>query len=357
MPNGRHRRSVSFRPEALSAYLALRWLPSRDLAWAGTFAPAEPQDQAEHVWRVGDATELLERLRAQLSAVDMRRTGLLLSGGIDSAILAALLPGARAYTVRFEAEGAVDETPQAAEFAARFGLAHTVVAVTWTDYERFADALMLHKRSPLHAVEVGLFKAALRASGDGIDHLIVGNGADSNFGGLDKLLSRDWTLDEFTARYSFLDPRSVLRDAIGPERWVQPYRIGNGVDVPRFLREVHGQGITQAFTNAASLAGCTLLSPYEHVGLRDPLDLDRIRAGQPKYLVREAFRRLYPDLQPLEKVPFARPMATWLSGWQATTRREFVKPAVPAGWSGEQRWLVWCLDRFLNLVEEGLAPA
>lgn len=70
---------------------------------------------------------------------------------------------------------------------------------------------MKHKKAPLHPVEVGLYKAAVASQQDGINVLASGTGADTMFGGLDKLLSKDWTFDEFVKRYTFLDPIRALK--------------------------------------------------------------------------------------------------------------------------------------------------
>lgn len=84
---------------------------------------------------------------------------------------------------------------------------------------------MRHKRAPLHAIEVALHKAAVIAHADGVDTIIVGNGADSNFGGMDKLLSRDWSFDAFVARYTFVDPARVLTDPRSMRSVFAPYEL------------------------------------------------------------------------------------------------------------------------------------
>jgi asparagine synthetase B (glutamine-hydrolysing) len=344
--------AVRFSPQALSEYLALRWLAQPDTAWFGAYAPDRSTLTPAHQKTVSDPGEVLEALRTSLADIDPSTTGLLLSGGIDSAILARLVPrGLRAYTIRFLAPGAIDESPAASHFAAIAGLRHAVVDVTWSDYEAAVDWLSLRKRAPLHAVEVGLHKAALRASADGIRTVIVGNGADSTFGGLDKLLSRNWSAEAFIKRYTFVDPRGLLREPGDSDLAFAPWRARDEFDTAGFLKVVHGEGVTQAFMNAIGASGCEMRAPYEDLVLGVPLDLARIRNGESKYILRAVFRRLYgAELAP-EKIAFARPMDHWLAGWRGPRRPEFLGDLDVDVFTGEQRWLIWSLDRFLSVVE------
>jgi hypothetical protein len=337
---------------AAGEFLALRWLAREELSWRGAWRPARPVAGMGAMTPVSDADGVIEALAAQTKALEAATTGILLSGGIDSAILAALVPaGTLAYTIRFDAPGAIDESPQAAIYAARAGLRHEIVTVCWRDYERFAPTLMLRKRAPLHAVEVALYKAGSRALADGCRALVVGNGADSTFGGLDRLLSRDWRFAEFVARYTFVGPATVLADA-GPVTPIfERYRHGDGIDVQGFLKVVHGQGVTQAFENAVHAAGCSMVAPYESLSLAGGLDLERVRRGESKYVLRDVFARLYPTLPPPPKIAFARPMDHWMAGWNGPRHPIFRSSIDVASLSGEQRWLVHTLDTFLHLVE------
>lgn len=341
---------MTFDPEALSSYLSFRWLVGRGMHWRPGLRPDYPESTDRAPIDVSEPGQISEALASLLPRSD--KVALLLSGGMDSAILAALLPrGTPCYTIEFSAEGALSEAPQAARFAKERGLEQRIIRVSWQDHLTYAVDLMRNKRAPLHPVEVGLFVAAKAARADGIDSLIVGNGADSNFGGLDQLLSRDWTLDEFERRYTFLPPAEVLREP-RPQRAIYERYVANGIiDLPKFLHEVHGPGITQAFSNALSLAKVSMIEPYERLRLAAPLDLGRIRAGESKYLLRSVFRALFPKLAVPEKVAFARPMNLWLAPWQGPTRAEFRDDLALATLSGEQRWLVWSLERFLAWAE------
>ena len=298
--------------------------------------------------------EVIEALRTQLTlATRETSAGVLLSGGIDSAILAALMPrGTRAYTIRFNAPGAVDESPVARAYCAYTGLDHRVVDVDWSDYEALADALMRRKRAPLHPVEVGLAKASLQAARDGVSTLVVGNGADSTFGGLDRLLTRDWRFDEFVTRYTFVAPTRVLREPACVMPIFERYRRGDdGIDMQGFLNVVHGTGVTQAFDNAIAFGGCTMTSPYEALAFAEPLDLPRIRRGDSKYVLRAVFATLYGSSAAPERIAFAPPLDCWLARWRGPDRPEFRGDVDWQALSGEQRWLVRCLDRFFTQLD------
>ena len=282
--------------------------------------------------------------------------GIFLSGGIDSAILAGLLPaGTKAFSIRFVADGAIDETISARHYAEAKGLDIHVVDVTWQDYIDAAPRLMEYKKSPLHAVEVGLFKAAEVAAEMGIRTIMLGNGADSTFGGMDKLLSRDWEFDAFVKRYTFVDPALVAIDPVSMVPEYEKYRTDGGIDFVSFLKKTHGIGIIQAFDNAIAAAGCRSVEPFEALRLDGDLDLDRIRAGEPKYLLQAIFEDLYPDIETPEKIPFARPMDQWLGEWEGPRRPEFRTDLDIEAFTGDQRWLLWCLERFLDMIDGGLS--
>jgi len=335
-----------------SSCLAFRWVADPSARWRPGLAPAFPDREPGAAIPVGTAEEVegeIERLVAQQTRGT--RAGIFLSAGMDSAILASFLPpGTPAFTIDFSARGAVRESERAAVFAARYGLEHHIVPVSWADYLETMDDLMRRKQAPLHAVEVALFKAARLAASMGVQTLVLGNGADSTFGGLDKLLSRDWTFDDFVKRYTFVDPRTVLATPADIRRIYEPYRNGTAIDYVAFLKEVHGFGVIQAFENAIGAAGCAIAEPFEDLKLSAPLDLARIRSGDSKYIIRELFRKRYPGMEAPDKIPFARPMDEWLAGWGGPRRAEFA--SFDAGrLTGDQKWIVYCLERFMAIME------
>ena len=151
-----------------------------------------------------------------------------------------------------------------------------------------------------------------------------------------------WTLDDILAA-----PHEVTGV-------FEPYRNATGIDVEAFLREVHGAGIVQAFDNALTLGGVTMAAPYESLRHEGELDIARIRAGEPKYIVQGAFKLVYDTDRALPKVAFARPTDVWFSDWSGPVPRPEFRSDVTerlADISGEGRWLTWCLSQFCGYLD------
>ncbi len=282
------------------------------------------------------------------------RTAVFLSGGIDSAILASFLPrGTKAYTFRCVAEGAVDETGRAAAYARAYGLDHEVVDMAWHDFESLTPELLRFDGVPFHSIEVQLLKAARHAKAAGFDRLVLGDGADTVFGGLDGFLSKDRTLEEFYERFAFVRPERVLRSPCDVRDVYRRFLTAEGlVDAPQYVHDVFAIESTCSYLHAFSCAGVSTCAPYCGMRLARPLDVARVRRGESKYLLRELFRRRYPDLPLPEKIPMPRATAQWFANWEGPRRSEFI-PGCQAGMTGDQKWLVWCLERFLDDYERG----
>ena len=92
------------------------------------------------------------------------------------------------------------------------------------------------------------------------------------------------------------------------------------------------------------------LDPYARLKMGDKLDLSRVRNGESKYLLRELFKMKYPDLDIPEKIAMARAVDYWLKEWKGPERYEF-KPECTREMSGEQKFLVYSLERFLNIAD------
>ena len=304
---------------------------------------------------VSDSIQLEALLRAQVAkATQTGKAALALSGGIDSAILAKFMPkGSVAYTFKCVVPGmqVTDESPAAARYARECGLEHRVVEIFWEDFEQYAPRLMLRKGLPIHSIEVQIYKAALQARADGFDTLIFGESADVNFGGHDGLLSKDWRVWEFMERYSYVMPHRALRDARIISAPFARYEKDGGFDTHEFIRQEYFNESMGTYTNACQSAEIAFEAPYAHAFLGTALDYDKVRSGQSKYLVRQVFRRLYPDFEIPVKVPMPRPMNEWMRNWSGPVREEFW-PCCTENMTGDQKWLVWALERFLNLLDE-----
>ena len=302
---------------------------------------------------VSNSYELEEHLKKRVEGVAGKKTALALSGGIDSAILAKFMPkNTIAYTFKCVVPGVqvTDETPAAARYAEECGLQHKIVEIYWEDYLKYSDILMRQKGAPIHSIEIQIYKAALQAKQDGIDTLIFGEAADAVYGGLSGLLSKDWPVGEFIQRYSFVLPYLVLKD---PELPIEPFKAWehNGyIDPHEFISHVFIQESVDSYLNAVKLAGVNIVLPYPETYLAGKIDYSRIRAGQNKYLVREVFERLYPGYSIPPKTPMPRPVNEWLKNWEGPQNDVFW-PNCTGNLSGDQKWMLWALEKYLNMNE------
>lgn len=301
---------------------------------------------------VKDAAELLRALRQNINAACADgKAALALSGGIDSAILAKLVPrGTKAYTFKCVVPGinTFNEAEPAIHRAKECGLNHEVIEIYWEDIEAVTDTLMRHKGAPIHSIETQIYIAAKKAKKDGFDKLIFGETADIIYGGLDGLLSKNWQYAEFIERYSYVLPYKVLRR---PQMIVEPYLHfeENGyIDPHTFINYYLRQEALGSYTNACQTAGIEFIAPYSKTEFACPLDYERVRNGDSKYIIRELFTSFYRDAGIPKKTPMPRPMNEWFAGWPGPQRPEFI-PHCTDNMSGDQKWMVWCLERFLNM--------
>lgn len=342
------------RDYCIGSFLMLRTIYDHDKTFAENVTPRFfPMNSDRNP--VNNSCELESILREQVNeAVQTGKAALALSGGIDSAILAKMMPkGSVAYTFKCVVPGVevIDESPAAAAYATECGLEHRIVEVYWDDFEKFAPLLMKHKGAPIHSIEVQIYKAALTAMKDGFDVLIFGESSDVNFGGQDGLLSRDWTVPQYIERYSYLLPHKVVKKPVFVTEAFEAFVTENGLmDMHEFNRTVYYQESMGSYTNAAECAGIRLSAPFSKTYLAQPLDLERIRNGENKYLVREVFEHLYPNWRIPVKTPMPRPMNEWMEKWKGPKRAEFW-PNCVNGLTGDQKWQLWALEQFLNIID------
>lgn len=291
-------------------------------------------------------------IRRSLKNINPDTAALLLSGGIDSGILASYMPqGSVAYTVSSPAEAAGIEIERAARVCREYGLEHRIVEVTWEDYENCMDKLMKHDGCPVFANEPQVYALTKKIQEDGFDTVVIGDNADMAFGGMDRMLSRDWTFDEWTERYTFVKPEKVLVNPVSVTDVYERYRTGeNSVDFIRFIDEVFAISSSGAYVNAFDCLGMNFVDPYAFMKMAEPLDLQRVRSGDSKYMLRELYRERFPEFEVPEKIAMARAVDTWLADWQGPKRPEFKEGCIE-GMTGEQKFLVYSLERFLNIMD------
>ena len=191
-----------------SSFLMFRSVIDKRLCFKDGLAEYHLNPPSDRI-SVNNSFELENALRKSVEKAlkHSKRTAVALSGGIDSAIIAKLVPkGSIAYTFKCIVPGieVIDESQKAAQYADECGLEHRIVDVYWDDMVEMAPILMRHKGSPIHSIEVQIYKAALRAISDGCDTFVFGESADVLYGGMSGLLSKDWTVGEFVDRYAYV---------------------------------------------------------------------------------------------------------------------------------------------------------
>ena len=340
---------------AMSSFLQFRAVYDAKIKFAEKlgYPRKKNTDFAAERKSIETSEELYNHIKDFMDCSVDNRTALALSGGIDSAILAKFMPkGSTAYTFRCVVpdKSVHDEVTKAIYFCDANGLEQRIVDIYWEDIENLAPILMKHKNAPIHSIEVQIFKAALQAKHDGFDKLIFGEGADAVFGGLSSLLSRDYSIGEFIERYSFIMPYKVLKQfVVITEPYEKKCKNGN-IDVHSFIDEQLFWEYMNSYYNACECAGIAFISPFLHV-VHKKLDIERVRSGDSKYLVREVFKQLYPDVEMAPKTPMPRPMDEWFSSWDGPKRPEFWKDC-HVSMIGDQRYYVWVLEIFLNMIDE-----
>lgn len=302
---------------------------------------------------VRTACEIGTAIKSQVSLFDGKKAGILLSGGMDSAIVASYMNGGDAYTFRFLGGSfQKDELMRAEYYAKRCNLNLHYVDITWDTVMNNVDACMKSKCAPVHSIEPQILQAALQAKADGVEVMLIGDGSDYVFGGMDKLLSKDWDFDAFVERYYSINPKDVLKNPVDMSYAFEPFRKNvNKIDFWGFMQ---GLTITESYSsymNAFSVANMPYCDPYAKLKMAEPLDLHRIRNGEPKYLIRELMAMRYPEISIPTKNPMPRPVDLYFADWKGPVRKEFKENLDMTKFTGNQKWQLWCAERFLNLFE------
>lgn len=337
----------------MSSYLCFRYVAEKDIIFKeGIYHKDHEQIPDADKLPCKTAQDIDRHIKKIFDEIDLSKAAVFLSGGMDSAILASYMPnGTKAYTARCVAKSAIDETERARQYCEIYGLEHIIVDVTWEDYLNTMDALMLRDGSPIIPNEPQAYVMAQRAKTDGVGLIVYGDYADTEFGGMDKLLSKDWDYEGWVKRFTFVEPNKVLKTPKDMREVYNRYRVGeDGIDYIKFISEVYAESAAGALTNAFKLADLSYIDPYEKQKMAEPLDLQRVRTGDSKYLIRELFKMKYPMLDVPEKLGMSRPAEEWMQDWKGPTREEFLPDCIQ-DLTGEQKLLVYSLERFLNLID------
>lgn len=192
----------------MSSYLAFRYIEddNKDFYPGIHHQNIVPIPDDERIL-VRTSEDIDKEIQRQMKQFSCKKKGIMLSGGMDSAIVASYLSGSDSYTFRFNNGTYQSEELKRAEYNAKYyGLKLHYVDITFEEILKCVDLVMEHKAAPVHSIEPQIHKAALQAKEDGVEIMFVGESSDLVFGGMDGLLSKDWTYDEFVNRYTFSFP-------------------------------------------------------------------------------------------------------------------------------------------------------
>ena len=341
----------------LSSYIAYRYIYKDDVDFYEgmkheNFKPIPDEDRI----KVKTAEDIDDEIQKQFDELYGKydNIGILLSGGMDSGILASYLkPGSNAYTFSSELSPVYDlEKKRSQNYCNKFNLNQHFIDISFEDYKEFTPIVMETKCAPVHSIEPQIYKAALTAKENGDDLIIVGESADLIFGGMDQLISKDWNFDDFVKRYNFLEPELVLKNPINVLELYEKYRLAdNKIDYLKFMDEVFSIESSGSYLNAFNTAKLDYCDPYAKLIMQDELDLNRVRNGEPKYLIRELFSIKYPEFEVPDKIPMPRPVDLVFENWDGPTREEFRDDIEMSKLTGNQKWQLWCAELFLSINE------
>lgn len=301
---------------------------------------------------VKDEWDVDRELQKQFDNLRGKRIGLLLSGGMDSACLAAYLEGCDAYTFRFlNGQFQSEELERAKLFAKTNNMTLHYVDIDWSTVEAHLTDVIKQKGAPVHSIEPQVYQAALQAKRDGVEVMVIGDAADYVFGGMDGLHAKDWTYDEFKKRYIYIEPSEVLKEPYDMDYAFERYRMGNTIDFIGFMHEYTDIESYASYENAFITAGMPFLDPYEVLKMAQPLDLNRVRNGESKYIIRALFKMKYPEIPVPQKNPMPRPVDAYFENWEGPKRHEFRNDIEMSRYSGNQKWQMYCLEKFLDMNE------
>ncbi len=337
----------------MSSYLAFRYIEREGMDfYPGLQHENIPLPDSKDFTYVRTAAEIDAAIKKVFDSLKGETLGICLSGGMDSAILASYMPGCDAYTFRFlGGEYQKEELARAEYYAKYYGLNLHYVDIDWNTVQKCLEPVMRVKNAPVHSIEPQLYQAAVQAKADGVTRLIVGESSDLIFGGMDQLLSKDWNVEDFAKRYTFLDPALVLKQPEDISYLYERYRQGDKINFLQFMDDVFSRESSSSYYNAFKTAEMPYTDPYALLRMADPLDLDRVRNGESKYLVRELMQMKYPEIPVPNKVPMPRPVDAYFKDWCGPKRLEFRRDIDISQLTGNQKWQLYCLEQFLNMHE------
>lgn len=337
-----------------SNYLSYQWVPDNDMQFIkGIWDPKKTRKFKPSV-AVDESNVVCELKKSVKNSLRICKCpGILLSSGMDSISIAYCLPkDAVAYFVNYPEDETCETLEQVQIWSEKIGIRLVPIDVTRKDYDELVIPLMKKKKAPIHPCEVGVYLACKRASEDGIDRLFTGWGCDIEFGGMDRILSKDYrSTAEFYRQWSYCDINTILKDPLDLTMDLEVYMEDGLFNVVRFLHDNYGGMTNQSFFEYPRMFGLgDFICPWGNFSHKGQLDMSRIRSGDSKYVVRHAFRTLTGE-EPPEKIPFTRPDYSV----KPNSCPEYILGSAIESWDNktkQYRWMVYQLCIMSAMVDD-----
>jgi hypothetical protein len=299
--------------KCINEYLAFQQVMSENICWKEDFYNTfSIQNECPRYHKVRNGNDCLLFLKSKIKEIlknyNSNEIGILISSGIDSGSLAKLLPkNSNAFYATYKERKKDPEIEITKKYCEINKLNLNIIEVSWNDYENNMDYLMNIKKSPLHPCEIPIYMCCKKAKELGVKSLISGFGADIEFGGMDKLLSKDWMFNEFKKRYEYC-PRITEINTDLDNKYLN-YIQNNFINIQQFLKQIYGKMTFKAFYYIPNLFNIKHIPLWDYLKIDGELDINRIRNGEPKYIIRETFKLLYKNdnIGLPNKIPFTRP--------------------------------------------------
>ena len=296
--------------------------------------------------------DLVDELRHLLrDAIELRMiadvpVGLFLSGGLDSAIIAAIARPERVYSCHFAEGPGYEEIEHARTVAKAIGAEHIVVEPTWQDLRDHLPRIIRHLDFPVATPSPIAENALARRAREDVKVVLGGQGADECFGGYVRYLfvnaEQDLAAQPELKSYGPMARHFWGENAFGDpaDRYIHMLRRGAPLppDLDAWVRSLFDRGgdladrmghVDLHFTLPSLLTMNDRAAAAEGLENRCPL-LDhrivefafslppgqKIQGFRTKHILREAVRDIVPDsiIDRRDKMGLITPVNRWLRG-------------------------------------------
>jgi len=293
---------------------------------------------------VNNLTELLEDsilLRKQNSAHEI---GCLVSGGVDSALVACIAKPDYIYTGNYDINKSYDELHYAKLVAEQINKELRIIRPTKEDYIKYQDKIIYYLDQPATWTSFNLFMVFKKAS-EKVKVVMSGEGADELFGGYHRyhLLNHDQKIFELQALneyhylinkyYGSLESRYAKLINRNPNQFDDENNKYIENIVKLYFSKVDGiisgMGLTDFFTSMQILLTMAdRMSMVFHIENRSPFldhrliqyafslnDKYKIKDGITKYILKKVAKKIIPGkiVERIDKRGFVAPVNIWFN--------------------------------------------